>query len=87
MGFLKFLFFVIIFYYLFKLFSRYVLPYLLSIFIRRAQDEMMGNGGSKHETRDRKKEGKVSVDFSKGKESKGKKDELGEYIDFEEVED
>lgn len=87
MGFLKFLFFVIVFYYIFKLVSRYVLPYLLSVFIKRAQDQMMGNANNDPNSRSKDKAGKVSVDFSKDTKPKGKKDELGEYVDFEEVED
>lgn len=84
MGFLKFLFFVIIFYYLFKLISRYVLPYLLSVFVRKAQDRMMENEGS---YKQKKKEGEINIDYSPDKTKKGKKDSIGDYVDFEEIDD
>ncbi len=87
MGFLKFLFFVILIYYTLKLIARYVMPYLLSLFIKKAQDRMMGNANDNQGSRKQKKEGEVSVDATKQSPPKASKDKLGDYVDFEEVED
>lgn len=87
MGFLKFLFFGIVFYYILKLIGRYVLPYLLSIFIRKAQDRMMGNSPDYSPPKKSKKEGEVSIDSAPKKNTKASKENLGDYVDFEEVEE
>ena len=85
MGFLKFLFIVILIYYLLRLIGRYVMPYLISVFIRRAQDRMMGNDGTQQKRA--KKEGEVSIDSAPKKSTKASKENLGDYVDFEEIED
>lgn len=85
--FLKFLFFVIVIYYLLKLIGRYVLPYLLSVFIKRAQDHMMGNASNNSNAKTSKKEGEVSIDSTPKKNNKASKESIGDYVDFEEVND
>ncbi len=87
MGFLKFLFFVIAIYYILKLIGRYVMPYFLSIFIRKAQDRMMGNSSNYTSPKKSKKEGEVSVNSSYQKTPKSNKDTIGDYVDFEEVDE
>lgn len=63
------------------------MPYLLSIFIRRAQDRMMDNAHVNPQNRSSKKEGEVSIDATPQKKPKASKDKLGDYVDYEEVED
>ena len=87
MGFIKFVFFVIVIYYLFKLIARYVMPYLLSLFIKRAQDQMMGNMSNNSGAKSSKKEGEVSVKTNPQKTSKANKGNIGDYVDFEEVDE
>ncbi len=87
MGLLKFLFFVIIIYYSLKLIGRYIMPYLISIFIKKAQDRMMGNPSDNMRQKKSKKEGEVSIDSVPRKSSKTNKENLGDYVDYEEVED
>lgn len=87
MGFLKFLFIVIVIYYVLKLIGRYVMPYLISIFIKRAQDKMMGNPNDSAHKKQTKKEGEVSIDSAPKKSTSTSKDKLGDYVDFEEVEE
>ncbi len=82
--FLKVVFIIIVIYYLFKLFMRYIAPYLISAFIKKAQDRMMNNMGGQAEANPQK-EGEVNVDYVPQKKKPGKKDELGDVIDFEEV--
>ena len=87
MGFLKFLFFVIVIYYILKLIGKYVMPYLLSVFIKKAQNQMMGNASNNAPPKNKKKEGEVSIDLTPQKSPKTSKGEIGDYVDFEEVED
>ncbi len=86
MGLLRFIVIVIVVYYLFVLFARYVLPILLAMFVRRAQKNMMGDQYKAQDVK-RKKEGEVNVDFIPKKKKKGKKENLGDYTDFEEIKD
>jgi hypothetical protein len=87
MGFIRFVFIVIIVYYLFKLVARYIMPYLLSLFIKRAQDKMMGNVSSNSGAKSSKKEGEVSVKSKPQKSAKANKENIGDYVDFEDVEE
>lgn len=86
MGFLRVLFIMIVVYYLFKLIMRYVAPFLLSIFIKKVQNRMMNNMGEQTDSKP-KKEGEVNVDYIPKKTKPPKKDELGDVIDFEEVDE
>jgi hypothetical protein len=87
MGFLKFLFIVIVIYYLLKFIGRYILPYLISVFIKRAQDQMMRNASNNPKDKTSKKEGEVSIDSTPKKSNKASKESIGDYVDFEEIEE
>ncbi len=65
---------------------RYIAPYLLSMFIKKAQNRMMNNMGEQADAKS-KKAGEVNVDYVPQKKKSGKKDELGDVIDFEEIEE
>lgn len=85
-GLLKFLAIFILLYYLFRLIMRYVAPLLFARFVRKAQENMMGDQGRTAKTKP-KKEGEVKVDYVPEKKRTGKKDNLGDYTDFEEIND
>lgn len=68
---------IIIAYYLFRLISRYVMPWVARYFIRKS---MKGFGQQQE-----RKPGGVNFDHSPGK--KGVLDDIGEYVDYEEVEE
>lgn len=65
---------IILVYYLFRFIFRYVIPFLLITFVRR----------SKRNENHQKKNGEVSIDYIP--EKKEYTHEIGEYVDFEEVE-
>lgn len=71
---------IIIVYYAAKLFARYVLPLLARYFIRRSQKTYQ-----KQYQQPKKKMGEMNVEYQP--EKKKKLDDLGEYIDYEEVKD
>ena len=73
----KFIFFLIIFYFGFKLISRLFYMYLISK-VSKQKNNFRG-------TEDlNKKEGDVSID-KMPKKNKSKSDKLGDYVDYEEI--
>lgn len=72
--------FFILFYYGFKLFLKYVLPWLITRFVRKQQSRFYKQQGGAEE----KKEGEVRIKKNmkrKPKDDKG----FGEYVDYEEL--
>ena len=69
---------IIIVYYLVKLFARYVLPVLAKYFIRKATKNMQ-----KNHDKPKRKVGDINIDYMP--EKKQTPDDLGEYIDYEDV--
>ncbi len=66
-------------YYGFKLIARFLLPYLLKRFINKQAN----NFGNNYNTNSRS-EGEVNVKQAKSS-NKNNKDQLGDYIDYEDV--
>ncbi|MEZ5083092.1 MAG: hypothetical protein R2750_06560 [Bacteroidales bacterium] len=70
---------IIIVYYLFKLFVRYVMPYIARYFIRRT----VRNFENQHQSQ--QSPGEINVEKTPPK--KKPLDDLGEYVDYEEIND
>lgn len=81
-GFLLFIFWIILIFYLFRLFFRYGMPWLLSRYFRKMQEKMRDTHQAKKET----KHGEVKVKMS-GNDQPRVDPNIGEYVDFEEVKD
>ena len=79
-GFFLFIFWVILIFYLFRLFFRYGLPWLLGRYIRKMQDRMGRPQQSKNESNDNEIKVKMSVN-----EQPKVDPDIGEYVDFEEI--
>lgn len=88
-AFLKFILVLILIWFGFTLFIRYIFPRLLLYWIKRKQKKMMEQMGLDPETMKdkKKKEGEVNITRKPGNTQKGPSDDLGEYVDFEEVDD
>ncbi|MCK5080198.1 MAG: hypothetical protein KAR09_09645 [Bacteroidales bacterium] len=77
----------------FSLFIRYVFPRLLLYWVKRKQKKMMEQMGINPEDlmnpkKEKKgREGDVSIDKVPGKDKKGSTENMGEYVDFEEVDE
>lgn len=88
MGFIRFLFILIIVYYAFKLLSRYLFPYLLKRFVRKAQ-QRMGVEPEVDVKKAKKKVGQINIDYipkkAKKKNNSGESKESEDYVDFEDV--
>ena len=92
-SFLNFILILILIWLLFSLFIRYVFPRLLVYWVKRKQKKMMEQMGINPDDLDKKakkakkdkKEGEVSIDKKPDKDKKGSSDNVGEYVDFEEI--
>ncbi len=85
MGFLYFIIILLSLYLLFRIFFRYLFPFLLARYIKKKQEKIFGNVGKNNERI--KDEGEVSIDYAPGKSKRIELDDIGEYTDFEDVED
>ncbi len=83
---LKFLFIVIIIYYIFKMFIRYALPWFLARFVKKQQEKFNNMGGYQGNDSSNFNEGDVKVKRNHSQKSNDD-GEFGEYVDFEEVDD
>ena len=62
---------------------RYLLPWFIKKQFNKARDNFYGNA---HHQQKSKKEGDVNIRYKKDQKNKNDK-ELGEYVDYEEIED
>ncbi len=71
-------------YYGLKLIGRYVFPWLLKRFINKQQEKFYNQTQSGN-SRTERQEGEVKITGAPQRSSK--KDDLGEYVDYEEIKD
>ena len=88
-GFLKFVLILILIWFGFSLFFRYLFPRLLLYWVKRKQKKMMKQMGLNPDDLKEKKdrEGEVNIDHIPDKDKKGSGENMGEYVDFEEVDE
>jgi len=84
-GFIRIILFLVLFYYLTRIITRYLLPFLFGSYVNRKMNDFQGNSGRQQKARDRKKEGEVTVDYTPQDEKKNK--DRGEYVEYEEIKD
>lgn len=80
----NFLFWVVVIYVTFRLSARYLAPWLIARFINKTQERFFGQNPHLHPEPEANEEGEVSVRSTKT-EHKHQIDELGEFVEFEEV--
>ncbi len=85
MEFLNILFIIILVIIALRLFMRYVFPYLLIRYFRKKQKEFIGK--MQDEKKSPRKPGEVNVDFAPDKSNKSKLDDVGEYADYEDIDE
>lgn len=82
---LKFILWLIFFYFLFRILTRFVFPILLHRYIRKQEKKYRYQNESPGESH--KETGKMKISIPRqGKDKKRPADHLGEYTDFEEKE-
>jgi hypothetical protein len=88
LGLIKFLFWFFVISYLLKLFTRLLAPILLKRFANKMQDRFKGKFNQQYENPQNpvQPEGKVTLEKTKSS-TKTKSDNVGDYVDFEEVEE
>lgn len=85
MTFLKLILGFILLYYFFVVVIRYVIPWLFRRQVKKAREKFYGQA---RRGQNGKREGEVNYDYRDDKKSQRKKDEdLGEYVDYEEIKD
>ena len=62
---------------------RYILPFIMKKYVQKVQKNFEDQTNNNQQ---RKKNGSVNIDYSPEDDRKLKKDDLGEYVDYEEVE-
>ena len=83
LGLIKFLVWFIIISYILRLLGRNLFPFLLKRYIRKKQSQFNQQfNKANHQEED----GKVTIN-KKAKDHKSNTDNMGEYVDFEEVDD
>jgi hypothetical protein len=87
-GLIKFAVIFFLFYFLFSLFSRYILPFIVRLLFQRMSNRVRGDYDKKmREQRKKKREGEVIIRYKPGEDNKIITKEDGEYVDYEELDD
>ena len=76
---------LLIIYIIYRLLVRYILPRLVKNFLKRQQGKFFEQNPSFREEENRK-EGEVKIDHLHEEPGNAKKKNIGEYVDFEDVE-
>jgi hypothetical protein len=84
-GLLKFLFWFFVFSYIVKFFGRILLPIILKRFIKKSSQKFGQQFNNMHNQSNKHKEGDVIIESKKNKSKLSNK--VGEYVDFEEVDE
>ncbi|MBT7896894.1 MAG: DUF4834 family protein [Flavobacteriales bacterium] len=83
---MRYLAIVFLCYILFRFIFKILAPILLSIFIKKSSQRFEQNFNQK-QSNQREKEGNVSIDKNISSASNKKSDNVGDYVDFEEIND
>ena len=91
MGLLRTIVIIALFYYGFKLLTRYVFPWLLKRWVNKKMGQFQNQGQQQYQNQQqeqdfaKEQEGKVEIK-SRGKKSDSETKDMGDFVDFEEVE-
>lgn len=89
-GFFRTIFIIILFYYGFKLLAKYVFPFFLKRWMNKKMGQFQNQAQSQFNAQQKEREfakdheGEVKIK-SKGKKDKPDTDEIGDFVDYEEV--
>ena len=83
-GVFKFFCWFFFIYYLIKILSRFLAPYLIKYFANKMQERFSQQFNQKYSKNTTQKEGSVIIEKTNNS-TKIKSEEIGEYVDFEEV--
>ena len=83
---MKTLLIILLIYLLFRLFTRTLLPYFVKNYVKKAQEKFYQQNPNTDPGEAKQREGEVKVK-SRPQNKSQKKDELGDYVDFEEMDE
>ena len=88
MVFLRFIFWFFVISYLIKILARLFAPILMKRFVNKMQDrfQQQFNQQSRNQQKPPQEEGKVTIEKTNNS-TKARSDSVGEYVDFEEVDE
>jgi hypothetical protein len=86
-GVFRVLFILIIAYYIFRLLVRYVFPFILKNYLKKAQKKFYEANPHLDPEPEKQNEGEVKVKSKTQQNSKSKENDFGEYVDYEEIKD
>ena len=84
-GFIRIILLLVLFYYLTRIITRYLVPFLFGSYVNRKMNDFQGRSSRQQKTHNRKKEGEVTVDYTPQEGNKNK--DRGEYVEYEEIKD
>jgi len=84
-GFIRIILLLVLFYYLTRIITKYLLPFLFGSYVNRKMNDFQSKSGRQQKTYGRKKEGEVTLDYNPQEGKKNK--DRGEYIEYEEIKD
>ncbi len=86
-AFLRFIFIIIIVYYVFKFSARYIIPWVITRFIKKQQDKFNNMNGFNNTNNNSNGEVHIKTKNNQNNNQKSKNDNnFGEYVDFEDIE-
>ena len=85
-GLIKFLFWFFLISYILKFLGRFVFPFLLKRYVKKKQSQFNQKFTQQQDTTVDVEEGKVTIK-TKVKKSKSDTSDMGDYVDFEEVDE
>lgn len=85
MGILKTILYLLVFYYIFKFIGKYIMPFLFKKAVSKMEKKMREQQGQPSNSEPDVKVGETIIDKKPSPEKKSK--DVGEYIDFEELND
>tara|TARA_B100000780_G_C21031771_1_gene413714 strand:- start:319 stop:594 length:276 start_codon:yes stop_codon:yes gene_type:complete len=88
-GLIKTLLYILFFYYAVKVFTRLVAPFLMRYAAKKMQEKFKNQMGKNFSNRDSspKAEGEIHIKSKKKSSKSSTSDSIGDYVDFEEVQD
>lgn len=81
MALLKYIFIVVMILWIIRILIRLIFPVVL----RNAFGNVQNQAAGQQQTRSRRPEGSISIDYMPKKEKKGNSDKLGDFVEYEEV--
>lgn len=86
MGLLKFLLIVVFIYLFFRVFSGYIFPWVIQLWLKRFQKRFYDQNPNIRQDKDYQ-EGRVTIKKVKEEEAVNIPDDFGDYVDYEDVDD